>query len=208
MILWTIRHTKPYNPNDVCYGRLDFDVSPTFEDESDKALKALTEANAKPTRLFSSPLIRCTKFAGKASKLLGLPVEKEPAIIELNFGTWEGQKLTAVPRSEMHAWTSDLRGYRFPEGENFYDIDERAGKFLDTLPDDGEFLCITHAGVIAALQHSRCGLPDEVFVEGMFSYAMVTRFEFTRNEDGHYRGTFTKIHDGIPMPKLKMESKV
>ena len=193
MILWTIRHTKPYNPKDVCYGRLDFDVSPTFEEESDKALKALVESGAKPTRLFSSPLIRCTKFADKASKMLGLPVEKEPAIIELNFGTWEGQKLTA------------LRGYRFPEGENFYDIDKRAGKFLDTLPDDGEFLCITHAGVIASLQHSRCGLPDEVFVEGMFTYAMVTRFEFMRNADGMYHGTFTKIHDGIQMPALKME---
>ena len=205
MILWTIRHTKPYNPKDVCYGRLDFDVSPTFEDESDKALKALVESGAKPTRLFSSPLIRCTKFADKASKMLDLPVEKEPAIIELNFGTWEGQKLTEVPRSEMHAWTSNLRGFRFPEGENFYDIDKRAGVFLDKLPDDGEFLCITHAGVIAALQHSRCGLPDEVFVEGMFTYAMVTRFEFTRNADGMYHGTFTKIHDGIPMPSLKME---
>ena len=76
MILWTIRHTKPYNPKDVCYGRLDFDVSPTFEEESDKALKALVESGAKPTRLFSSPLIRCTKFADKASKMLGLPVEK------------------------------------------------------------------------------------------------------------------------------------
>ena len=204
MILWTIRHTKPYNPNDVCYGRLDFDVSPTFEEESDGAIKALLEAKAKPTRLFSSPLIRCLKLAEKASAVTGLAIEKEPAIIELNFGTWEGQKLTAVPRSEMHAWISNLRGYRFPEGENFYDIDERAGKFLDTLPDDGEFLCITHAGVIAALQHSRCGLPDEVFAEGMYSYAMVTKFEFTRNEDGKFYGTFTKLHDGIPMPTLKM----
>jgi broad specificity phosphatase PhoE len=104
----------------------------------------------------------------------------------------------------MHAWISNLRGYRFPEGENFYDIDERAGKFLDSLPDEGEFLCITHAGVIAALQHSRCGLPDEVFAEGMYSYAMVTKFEFTRNEDGKFYGTFTKLHDGIPMPTLKM----
>ena len=185
---------------------MDFDVSPTFEEESDKALKALTNKGAKPTRLFSSPLIRCVKFADKASQLLGLPVEKEPAIIELNFGSWEGQKLTAVPRSEMHAWTSDLRGYRFPNGENFYDIDKRAGSFIDTLPDDGEFLCITHAGVIASLQHSRCGLPDNIFVEGMFSYAMVTRFEFTRNSDGKYHGSFEKIHDGLQMPPLKMES--
>ena len=75
MILWTIRHTKPYNPNDVCYGRLDFDVSPTFEDESDGALKALRDAGAKPTRMFTSPLLRCLRLAEKAEKATGLSME-------------------------------------------------------------------------------------------------------------------------------------
>ena len=49
MILWTIRHTKPYNPNDVCYGRLDFDVSPTFESEASGAIEDFLKAGAKPT---------------------------------------------------------------------------------------------------------------------------------------------------------------
>jgi alpha-ribazole phosphatase len=123
---------------------------------------------------------------------------------EINFGTWEGQKLTAVPRAEMAGWMQDLRGFRFPNGENFYDMDKRVGTFLDTLPDDGEFLWVTHAGVIAALQHFACGLPDSDFVEGKFSYTMVNRFELTRNAEGHYHGTFTKIHDGIQMPPLPL----
>jgi alpha-ribazole phosphatase len=104
----------------------------------------------------------------------------------------------------MAAWAHDLRGYRFEGGECFYDIDRRVQSLLDTLDDNGEFLWITHAGVIAALQHFACGLPDEQFVEGAFSYAMVTKFEFKRNDDGHYRGTFTKIHDGIQMQPLKI----
>jgi alpha-ribazole phosphatase len=41
-------------------------------------------------------------------------------------------------------------------------------------------------------------------VEGAFSYAMVTKFEFKRDADGHYHGTFTKIHDGIQMAPLKI----
>ena len=61
-----------------------------------------------------------------------------------------------------------------------------------------------YSGVIAAIEHSICGLPDEKFVEAEFPYAMVTRFEFKRNTDGHYRGTFTKIHDGIQMAPLKI----
>lgn len=205
MILWTIRHSKPYNPSDVCYGRLDFDVSPSFPEESDKAIKAFLEAGPKPTRLFSSPLLRCKRLADKVAQAINLPVEKVDAIQEINFGSWEGQKLTAVPREEMLAWKNDLRGFRFPDGENFFDIDKRAGDFLDTLSDDGEFLWVSHAGVIASIMHSRCGLPNEVFVEGQFSYTMVTRFEFKRNADGHYTGTYVKIHDGLQMPPLKVE---
>lgn len=204
MILWTIRHTKPYNPNDLCYGRLNFDVSPTFEEESDNALKALLATDAKPTNLFASPLLRCMRLAEKASKAVGLPIEKRDELLEINFGDWEGKKLTEVPREQMQAWAKDLRGYRFPNGENFHDIDKRVGTFLDSLDDNGEYLWVSHAGVIAALQHFACGLSDEIFVEGAFSYAMVTRFEFKRNAEGHFRGSFTKIHDGIQMQPLKV----
>ncbi len=204
MILWTIRHSKPYNPTDVCYGHLDFDVSSTFPEESKGAIEAFLKTNAKPTRLFSSPLLRCMRLAEKVSESTGLAIEKQDAIKEINFGEWEGVKLTAVPRDQMHAWQADLRRYRFPKGESFYDVDKRVEKFLDTLDDNGEFLWVSHAGVIAALQHFACGLPDEDFVEGKFSYTMVTRFEFSRNSEGHFRGTFTKIHDGIKMPPLKM----
>ncbi len=205
MILWTIRHTKPYNPNDVCYGRLDFDVSQTFPEESSNAIAAYLKTEAKPTRLFASPLLRCMRLAEKVAEVTKLPIEKREEILELHFGTWEGSKLTAAPEEQMQAWLSNLRGYRFPEGESFHDVDKRVEKFLDSLDDDGEFLCVTHAGVIASMQHFACGLPDSDFVEGKFSYAMVTRFEFKRNNEGHFRGSFTKIFDGIQMPPLKFK---
>ena len=204
MILWTFRHTKPYNPNDVCYGRLDFDVSATFPEESRLAIDAFLKSDAKPSRLFTSPLLRCLRLSEEVSKATGLTPEKENSLQEINFGTWEGQKLTAVPKNEMSAWVHDLRGFRFPNGESFYDVDKRVENFLDSLDDNGEFLWVTHAGVIAALQHFACGLPDSRFVEGEFSYTMVNRFEFKRNSNGHYRGTFVKIHDGIQMPPLPL----
>ena len=204
MILWTFRHTKPYNPEDVCYGRLDFDVSHTFPEESDAAIGAYQKQDAHPTKLFSSPLLRCTRLSEKVSAATGLAINNESSIQEIHFGTWEGVKLTDVPRNEMHAWQRDLRKFRFPEGESFYDVDARVEKFLDSLEDSGEFIWVTHAGVIASLEHFACGLPDEDFVEGKFSYAMVTRFDFKRDGDGHFRGTFTKIHDGIQMPPLNM----
>lgn len=204
MKLWTIRHTKPYNPNDVCYGQLDFDVSPSFEEESNGAVEAFLKTDAKPTNLYCSPLTRCKKLADKVGKAVGLTPEPRDAIREISFGSWEGQKLTEVPKGEMAAWVKDLRGFRFPTGESFHDVDKRVMEFLESLPEDGEFLWVTHAGVIASLQHAACGLPDNDFVEGRFSYAMITCFEFQKNAEGKYQGSFTKIYDGIQMSPLKV----
>ncbi|MCK9181887.1 MAG: histidine phosphatase family protein [Fibrobacteraceae bacterium] len=204
MILWTLRHTKPYNPADVCYGRTDFDVSPDFEEEYPPALKVLA-AHCEAKRLFSSPLKRCIKLAGKVSNELELPIEPKEAIIELNFGSWEGQKLTEVPREEMAAWKADLRGFRFPNGESFHDMDKRVTAFIKELLGEEEVLFVTHAGVIAAIEHSICKVPDEKFVEGQFPYTMVTRFEIGETSTGKLLGTFETIYGGIKQSPLVTE---
>lgn len=201
MILWTLRHTKPFNPTGVCYGRLNFDVSPSFEEEAAPAISAILE-NAHPTRLFASPLLRCQRFAKKVSEAIQLPVETVDALQEVHFGSWENVKLTDVPKSEMSAWKNDLRGYRFPGGESFHDVEIRVQNFLKTLLGEKEVLCVTHAGVIGAIEHSVCGLSDEYFVEGEFPYAMLTRFEIEAATDGSLRGTFQKVYGGIPQMSL------
>lgn len=201
MILWTLRHTKPYNPNDVCYGRSDFDVSPSFESEYPPAIQVLKE-NCRAVRLYSSPLKRCYRLAEKASEALNLPIEKADALKELDFGSWENVKLSDVPKSQMDAWKADLRGYRFPGGESFHDVDKRIGDFIRSIFFPGEALFVSHAGVIAAMEHSICGLPEEDFVEARFPYAMVTRFEIEMDANGKLGGSFETFYGGIPQNDL------
>lgn len=204
MILWTIRHTKPFNPNQVCYGRTDFDVSPSFEKEYPPALEALK--TAKISKLFSSPLLRCQRLAEKVSQHLNLPFENNDKIIEVFFGNWENQKLLELPKEEMNAWKANLRGYRFPgNGESFQDVDQRVSETIKNSMDMGEIAWVTHAGVIASLQHVFCGVPDKDFVEGQFGYAMVTRFEFKANENGQIQGRFDTLYEGTPQPPLGLD---
>lgn len=204
MILWTIRHTKPLNINHVCYGRTDFDVSPSFEEEYPPALEALN--SAKINKLYSSPLLRCRRLAEKVSNHLNIPFEINESIIEVFFGDWENRRLIDLPREEMNAWKSNLRGYQFPgNGESFYDVDKRVSKAIVNSMDMGEIAWVTHAGVIASLQHTFCGVPDHEFVEGIFGYAMVTRFEFNADENGRIQGRFETLHEGIPQPPLAMD---
>lgn len=201
MILWTLRHTKPFNPTGVCYGRLNFDVSPSFEQEAEPAISAIVQ-NAHAERLFASPLLRCQRFAAKVSEALKLPVETVDALQEVHFGSWENVKLTDVPKAEMSAWKRDLRGYRFPGGESFHDVEARVQNFLRTILGEKEVLCVTHAGVIGAIEHSICGLSDDRFVEGEFPYAMLTRFEIEAAPDGSLHGSFQKVYGGIPQMSL------
>lgn len=207
MILWTLRHTKPYNPDNLCYGRANFDVSPSFEKEYPPALDAL-KRESHPERIFASPLLRCIRLADKVSEGFELPYETNPAIIELNFGSWEMHRLDLVPRNEMAAWQNDLRGYRFPEGESFHDMDIRVKAFLNECIDRNfkEILWVTHAGVIASLEHSVCGVPENDFVEGRFPYAMVTRFE-VQKANGTLSGTFETKYGGITQPALDLVAK-
>jgi alpha-ribazole phosphatase len=198
MILWTLRHTKPHNPHGYCYGRTDYDVADSFAAEYPGALAALAESQAG--RLFSSPLTRCKRLAEKVSAQTGLPIETREEIIELHFGDWEEKLLAAVPNEQMNAWRNDLRGYRFPGGESFRDLDQRVLGFLNTCMQYDEVIWVSHAGVIASLMHY-CGVPETDFVEGKLTYATVIRFKFTLSGNTP-QGTFQIVHEGIPQPGL------
>ena len=202
MILWTLRHTKPYNPNDVCYGQTDFDVSPSFAEEFPPAIQVLKE-KSHATELYASPLKRCYKLAEKASEALNLPAVKQDALKEIHYGAWENVKLSDVPKDQMNAWKADLRGFRFPGGgESFHDVDKRIGAFIKSIYGQKEVLFVSHAGVIAAIEHSICGLPDEKFVEAEFPYAMVTRFEIDMDACGNLKGSFETLYGGKQQPSL------
>ncbi len=206
MILWTLRHTKPFNPKDICYGHMDLDVSPSFlTEELPPILDAVKNANMKPEKIYSSPLQRSFKLAQKVGEFLEMPVHKAEEIKEVSFGSWEGQKLSEVPREEMAAWKADLRGYKFPNGESFHEVDDRMKILLHKcFKEHDEVLWVSHAGIIASVMHAYCNVPDEDFVEGRFHYAMITRFEFVE-ENGELKCTgMETVYEGLPMKPLDM----
>lgn len=203
MILWTIRHTKPFNPSEICYGSTDLDVSDSFEEEILPILKSIRSANI--SQLYSSPLLRCKRLSQKLQETLKVPLEFSDNLKELHFGRWEGQKLSEIPVDEVEDWKRDLRAYRFPGGgESFKDVDKRVGAKLEELYGDKEIAWVTHAGVIASLQHSYAGVPDSNFVETQFGYAMVTRFEFSKDSSGKLSAQFETLYPGTPQSPLNI----
>lgn len=202
MILWTLRHTTPDVPRNVCYGQSDYDVAPSFDDEYPLAMASLGACQA--TQVLSSPLLRCRRLAEKAAEHLNLPLEIAPALREIHFGEWEKKHFQDISDGDKAAWRANLRHYRFPGGESFHDVGLRVADYLVQSHAPGEqLLWVTHAGVISALLHTFGGVPDEEFIEGKLGYGTLIRFDFT-NWTPHSQGfvPWTIVYPGIPQPKF------
>jgi broad specificity phosphatase PhoE len=108
--------------------------------------------NCGGMRVVTSPLRRCVETA----TLLGAAdAAREPRIIEMDWGEWQGESLTALRErlgEEMRA--NEARGldFRPPGGESPRLVLARLKPWLKEVAQSGEpTLAVTHRGVIRAL---------------------------------------------------------
>ncbi|MEP1143241.1 MAG: alpha-ribazole phosphatase [Henriciella sp.] len=148
MALILLRHTTPKIDPGICYGQTDLEVASTFKVEAATALKALPPFR----KIVSSPLIRCRKLADFFAQYLSLNVEEDSRLMEMDFGAWEGQAWSAIPRAEIDAWAADFLHARPHGGESVAMLRARCLAALhDRRETDGSELIVTHAGVIRAV---------------------------------------------------------
>jgi alpha-ribazole phosphatase len=149
MQLYLIRHPKPGAVEGRCYGRLDLQI--------DSGALATTLANVRQTipadvlrtaPIFTSPLSRCADLA----KALARPRSPKvaSALIEMDFGSWEGRYWNEIPRAGLDAWAQDIWQYKPGGGENAEDLATRWRKWCDRirLTHRGPVIAVTHAGII------------------------------------------------------------
>lgn len=108
-------------------------------------------------RALSSPLARCMQTA----RALGLAPEPEPALAEMDWGAWEGERLAEL-RARLGAAmrANEARGLDFrPErGESPREVQARLRPLLARLAAAGEpCLAVTHRGVLRALLAAATG---------------------------------------------------
>ena len=83
------------------------------------------------------------------------------ALGQPDFGRWELQSWSAIPRAEVDAWAGDLLHYRPGGAENVLDVAARVAGFVASLRAGGVdgALVICHAGTIRLLLAMQSGLP-------------------------------------------------
>jgi broad specificity phosphatase PhoE len=124
------------------------------------------------SRVYVSPQARAQRTAALVLKTLGraISLETAPALAEIDAGEFEGlsfqQVRERVPRDAV------LGEFRYPGGESWGEVQERAVQFLTGLEsrhNKDSVLLVTHAGVIAGLVAGYLGEPIERYIRTRFN---------------------------------------
>ena len=147
--LWVVRHAQPMVAPGLCYGATDMRA-----DQAATRDAALALARQLPdgTRVFSSPMQRCTQLTQELLRLRAdLQAAIEPRLAEMDFGCWEGQRWDAIPKAAIDEWTADFGRLRFGGKESVQALVDRVAAVWDETRASGlPAAWITHAGVIRA----------------------------------------------------------
>ena len=117
--------------------------------------------------IYASPLERARETAAPIGKALGQRVQIEKGLLECDFGTWTGAKLSALMKKPE--WSTVQRApstFRFPDGESFIDMQSRMANTVDRLRErhrGGVVVCVSHADPIKALIAHAMGTHLDLF---------------------------------------------
>jgi alpha-ribazole phosphatase len=184
MDIYLVRHTEVYNPDKLCYGQSDIELSPDWETHFAELKQKI--APYLPGALFySSPYERCTRLAGFLS---GDRFKTDPRLSEMHFGDWEQCAWTAIDQPVLNAWMEDFVNYRVPGGESFILMHQRCTQFWDELLNSSEdkVIIVTHAGVIRSVLAHVLNIPLDKIFQIEIAYSSVNKITVNQ-EHGCYQ---------------------
>jgi len=154
--LLLIRHTEPAVwANGLCHGALDVPLSDDGESHARRVADHLRETPIDA--VYSSPLSRAVATAAAVASSHGVEPRLRGDLREIDFGEFEGRTFDEIASShpDLYArWMRDPTSVRFPGGESYIDLSERATREITRIRREHEgrsVAVVTHGGVIRAV---------------------------------------------------------
>lgn len=167
MNILLVRHGEtPWNREGRYQGRTDVPLSPDGEAQV-RALSARL-ARVPIQRAIASPLSRARSTAAAILDGRDVPLDTDPALLEISHGAWEGQLATDVEATHpdmLRTWRShpDRDVLAGPNAETLGDVERRAWPVLEritgALGADDTALVVAHDAVNRVLLCRVLGLP-------------------------------------------------
>ncbi len=156
--------------------------------------------------IYSSPLDRALETAAPLANRLGLVVQVENGLAEVNYGQWTGGSLKDLRESDL--WRVLMLApslARFPEGESLGEVQGRVVAALESLrqrhPQE-TIVVVSHADVLKSAVAHYTGLHLDLFQRLVISPASVSVLQF--DEPGLPR--LVRFNDTGEMPSFARET--
>lgn len=170
-----VRHGRTANNR---AGRLQGRVDAPLDDLGVRQATAIAAALRieQPVRVVSSPLLRTRATAEAVAAAVGLTVEIDDRLVELDYGEWDGRPMAEVPAAAWAQWHADP-GFAPPGGESLLAVGARVESFCsETLAGErGTVVAVTHVSPIKAAVCAALGADPLVTWRMFCSVASVTR---------------------------------
>ena len=179
------------NADGLLLGRLD----PPLTDVGLSQAAALRAAVGDASRVVCSPLLRTRQTADA----LGLPVAVDERWIEVDYGIYDGWKLSDVPSELWAAWRSDL-SFTPEGGESLAAVGRRVADACRSLVDEArsrDIVVVTHVSPVKAAVLWALGAGDASVWRMFVDVASVSRIAVT--ERGPVLRSFNETHH-LPSP--------
>lgn len=159
------RHPRPRGVAGRCIGRTDVAVDPRKARRLARrihreAVRLGAPGGAAPRVVCCSPLRRCRDVA-RHLRRLGWRVVVDAALLEADFGRWDGLAWTDIPRAEVDAWVADFADHAPGGGEPLRQVLARAAAWAPPVP---AATVVAHAGWMLARhwwrQHGPAVMPS------------------------------------------------
>jgi alpha-ribazole phosphatase len=143
-----VRHTRLAVQPGVCYGRLDVALAPTWPEDIRSCLATVPRGS----RVITSPSRRCAALAEALAERDGIGLTRDPRLLELDFGGWEGKPWDSIPRAELDEWALNPIEHAACGGETLRALWARVDRFReDTITNADDPIVVSHHGPLRAL---------------------------------------------------------
>lgn len=154
-----VRHTRPAVGVEICHGRTDLALAPSWRGDVAACLARIPRA----TRVLTSPSNRCRRLARAIGVRDAAPVQIDDRLQELDFGSWEGRAWSEIPRDGVDRWAADLLNFAPGDGESLRALWARLSRWREEVLEGcvGDVVVVSHHGPIRALFAQVRGQPPE-----------------------------------------------
>lgn len=201
-----VRHGRTEgNVRKILVGRTDIPLDDLGYRQA-SMMAAHIEQIVRPDVIVSSPLLRARETAQAISDRLGLPVEVEPGIAELNFGTYEGWSLEEIrarqPEFAAQFLDTDV-DMHWPGGERLSEFHLRVRNALSSLAvryASHTAIVVSHGGFLGSMAAQLLGTPPNDW-----SRYRIRNCSITHLSVGKEYSVFSRFNDCAHLDALESE---